>query len=76
MEDIKFHKFVCYILNCLDTTKQYVYVNDKYYRSKFKSGSTEVEKIISYKTLNSINSTTDFNEITDNNVKNNNLTNF
>ena len=71
MEDIKFHKFVCYILNCLDTTKQYVYVNDNYYRSKFKSGSTEVEKIISYKTLNSINSTTDFNEITDNNVKNN-----
>lgn len=70
MEDIKFHKFICYILNCIDTTKQYVYVNDKYYRSKFKSGYTEVEKIISYKTLNSIDSTTDFNEITDNNVKN------
>ena len=71
MEDIKFHKFVCYILNCLDTTKQYVYVNDNYYRSKFKSGTSDVEKIISYKTLNSINSITDFNEITDNNVKNN-----
>lgn len=70
MEDIKFNKFVCYILNCIDTTKQYVYVNNKYYRSKFKSGYTEVEKIISYKTLNSIDSTTDFNEITDNNVKN------
>lgn len=71
MEDIKFHKFVCYILNCLDTTKQYVYVNDKYCRSKFKSGTTETEKIISYKTLNSINSITDFNDITDNSVKDN-----
>lgn len=71
MEDIKFNKFICYILNCIDTTKQYVYVNDKYYRSKLKSGDKTPEKIISYKTLNSIDSTTDFNEITDNNVKNN-----
>lgn len=70
MEDIKFNKFVCYILNCLDTKIQYVYVNDKYYRSKLKSDKT-AEKIISYKTLNSIDSTADFNEITDNNVKNN-----
>lgn len=70
MEDIKFHKFVCYILNCLDTKIQYVYVNDKYYRSKFKSGDKTPEKIISYKTLNSIDSTADFNEITDNNIKN------
>lgn len=54
MEDIKFHKFVCYILNCLDTKIQYVYVNDKYYRSKIKSGDKTPEKIISYKTLNSI----------------------
>ena len=54
MEDIKFNKFVCYILNCIDTTKQYVYVNDKYYRSKLKSGDKTPEKIISYKTLNSI----------------------
>ena len=34
MEDIKFHKFICYILNCIDTTKQVVYVNDDYYVSK------------------------------------------
>lgn len=54
MEDIKFNKFVCYILNCIDTTKQYVYVNDKYHRSKLKSGDKTPEKIISYKTLNSI----------------------
>ena len=55
MEDIKFHKFVCYILNCLDTTKQYVYVNDKYYESKSTtvSGSTTV-KLIEYNKLNSI----------------------
>ena len=28
MEDIKFHKFICYILNCLEAPKnQYVYVD-------------------------------------------------
>ena len=55
MEDIKFHKFVCYILNCLNTTKQFIYT-DKYYETK--PGDSVVLK--DYKTLNSIDSISDF----------------
>ena len=55
MEDIKFHKFVCYILNCSDTTKQFVYVDDDYYVSKPLTGSgTTTVKLIDYNKLNSI----------------------
>ena len=54
MEDIKFHKFVCYILNCLEAPKnQYVYVDGKYYELET---SAEVH-LIDYKKLNSIDST-------------------
>ena len=55
MEDIKIHKFVCYILNCLNTTKQFIYT-DKYYETK--PGDSVVLK--DYKTLNSIDSISDF----------------
>lgn len=58
MEDIKFNKFVCYILNCIYAQKkQIVYIDGTYYRSKFQSGTSTPEKIISYKELNSINLT-------------------
>ena len=54
MEDIKFHKFSCYILNCLEAPKnQYVYVDGKYYELET---SAEVH-LIDYKKLNSIDST-------------------
>lgn len=55
MEDIKFNKFVCYILNCLNTTKQYVYV-DKYYEKEAKAATdSEPEiKLNNYNELNSI----------------------
>ena len=61
MEDIKFHKFVCYILNCLDTTKQYVYVDGKYYESGVDRDSKLI--LINYEGLNSIELTdTDWNK--------------
>ena len=51
MEDIKFHKFVCYILNCIDApNKQYVYVNGKYYKLEV----TGVKDLFNYNKLNSI----------------------
>lgn len=53
MEDIKFHKFICYILNCLDTTKQFVYVDGKYYEQKEATDAAAV-KLIDYNKLNSI----------------------
>ena len=74
MEDIKFHKFACYILNCLEApNNQYVYVDGKYYESKSTtvSGSTTV-KLIEYNKLNSIISSdadfTNFAELKDTNV--------
>ena len=65
MEDIKFHKFVCYILNCLNTTKQVVYVDGKYYVREQKAGDVASKlpavELINYNKLNSIISTdTDF----------------
>lgn len=72
MEDIKFHKFVCYILTCIDApNKQYVYVDDKYYVKEKKD--TDGIKLIDYNKLNSIISTTDadfanFAELKDTNV--------
>ena len=76
MEDIKFHKFVCYILNCLDTTKQVVYVDDYYYESKSTTGSVSTTvKLIDYNKLNSIISSdtdfTNFDELTNKNVMKN-----
>lgn len=73
MEDIKFHKFVCYILNCLDTTKQVVYVDDDYYVSKPPTGSgVTTVKLIDYNKLNSIISSdadfANFVELTDKDV--------
>ena len=53
MEDIKFHKFVCYILNCIDApNKQYVYVNGKY-NVKEKKDAEDI-KLIDYNKLHSI----------------------
>ena len=77
MEDIKFHKFVCYILNCIDTTKQVVYVDDYYYVREQKAEDTvkktSAVELIDYNKLNSIISTTDadftnFDELKDTNV--------
>lgn len=78
MEDIKFHKFVCYILNCIHTTKQVVYVDDYYVKEKkvnATSGVVEVN-LSDYNKLNSIISTTDadfanFVELTDKDVMKN-----
>lgn len=61
MEDIKFNKFVCYILTCIDApNKQYVYVNGKYYVKEKKDplGTDSGVKLIDYNKLNSIISTT------------------
>lgn len=71
MEDIKFHKFVCYILNCLEAQKkQFVYVDDKYYESILDAESKAT--LIDYKDLNSINSThqnfSNFKESNDNTI--------
>ena len=66
MEDIKFHKFACYILNCLEAPKnQYVYVDGKYYVREQKAGDLTGKipavELIDYNKLNSIISTdTDF----------------
>lgn len=61
MEDIKFHKFICYILNCLDTTKQVIYVNGIYYESGLDGDSKPI--LINYEGLNSIDLTdTDWNK--------------
>lgn len=77
MEDIKFHKFVCYILNCINTTKQVVYVDDDYYVREQKDEDTvkktSAVKLINYNKLNSIISTTDadftnFDELKDTDV--------
>lgn len=73
MEDIKFHKFVCYILNCSDTKKQVVYVDDDYYVSKSLTGSgATTVKLIDYNKLNSIISSdadfANFDELKDTNV--------
>ena len=61
MEDIKFNKFVCYILNCIYTTKQVVYVDSKYYvrEQKDPAGGDAGVELINYNKLNSIISTTD-----------------
>ena len=58
MEDIKFHKFICYILNCIYTTKQVVYVDGKYYVREQKAGDVASKipavELINYNKLNSI----------------------
>lgn len=73
MEDIKFHKFVCYILNCSDTKKQVIYVDDYYYESKPTTGSgATTVKLIDYNKLNSIISSdadfANFDELTNKDV--------
>ena len=68
MEDIKFHKFVCYILNCIEKqNKQYVYVDGKYYVREQNAGDTDnnipTVELINYNKLNSIiSSDKDFND--------------
>lgn len=68
MEDIKFHKFICYILNCIEKlNKQYVYVDGKYYVREQNDGDTDnnipVVELINYNKLNSIiSSDKDFND--------------
>ena len=67
MEDIKFHKFVCYILNCLEAqnNKQYIYVNGKYYQLDV----TDVKKLINYNKLNSTDTVySNFKEFSDNRI--------
>lgn len=58
MEDIKFHKFICYILNCIHTTKQVVYVDSKYYVREQNAGDPgngiHAVELINYNKLNSI----------------------
>lgn len=59
MEDIKFHKFVCYILNCIEkSNKQYVYVDGKYYVREQKAEDIKNKipavELINYNKLNSI----------------------
>lgn len=80
MEDIKFHKFVCYILNCLEAQKkQFVYVDYYYVREQKAEDTTNniaAVELIDYNKLNSIISTTDadfanFDKLNDTNVINN-----
>lgn len=62
MEDIKFHKFICYILNCIEKlNKQYVYVDGKYYvkEKQFDTNGNVTVNLSDYNKLNSIISTTD-----------------
>lgn len=53
MEDIKFHKFVCYILNCINAQKkQFTYANGKYYESQKDKTDTNKFQLIYYGDLN------------------------
>lgn len=53
MEDIKFHKFVCYILNCINAKKkQFTYANGKYYESRKDETDSTKFQLIYYGDLN------------------------
>lgn len=49
MEDIKFHKFVCYILNCISENKTFIYQDGKYQQVDY-DGDTKSK--VSFKDLN------------------------
>ena len=50
MEDIKFHKFVCYILNCISTNKTFLYQDEDYKQVEYDN--TAKKSKVSFKDLN------------------------
>ena len=56
MEDIKFHKFVCYILNCISKDKTFLYQDGKYQQVDYEEvtigSSTFNRSKMSFKDLN------------------------
>lgn len=56
MEDIKFHKFVCYILNCIGENKTFIYQDGDYKHVEYEDvtigGSTVKRSKVSFKDLN------------------------
>ena len=56
MEDIKFHKFVCYILNCTIKNKTFLYQDEDYKQVDYEDvtigGSTVKKSKVSFKDLN------------------------
>ena len=50
MEDIKFHKFVCYILNCISENKTFLYQDEDYKQVDYDS--TTKKSKVSFKDLN------------------------
>lgn len=50
MEDIKFHKFVCYILNCISEDKTFIYQDEDYKQVDY-DGTSKKSKV-SFKDLN------------------------
>ena len=51
MEDIKFHKFVCYILNCISTDKTFIY-QDGYKQVDYEVIETIKKSRVSFNDLN------------------------
>lgn len=56
MEDIKFHKFVCYILNCISENKTFIYQDGKYQQVDYEdvevNGDIVKKSKVSFKDLN------------------------
>ena len=50
MEDIKFHKFVCYILNCISENKTFLYQDEDYKQVEYDD--TTHKSKVSFKDLN------------------------
>lgn len=50
MEDIKFHKFVCYILNCISENKTFLYQDEDYKQVDYDN--TTKKSKVSFKDLN------------------------
>ena len=50
MEDIKFHKFVCYILNCISANKTFLYQDEDYKQVDYDN--TTKKSKVSFKDLN------------------------
>ena len=50
MEDIKFHKFVCYILNCISANKTFLYQDEDYKQVDYDD--TTKKSKVSFKDLN------------------------
>ena len=52
MEDIKFHKFVCYILNCIIKEKTFLYQDEDYKQVDYEDVGGDKKSKVSFKDLN------------------------